>query len=125
MASRYARERPARQYPGSTRAAKAREKRKGRRANWLPALWIPWSGKRDSNPRPSAWEGVGTPRSDASLRLVHRSGLHSTAQACTDDGPTAPDGPSTDRCHPPHASVDETPGHPPTQRGQVPVRVLD
>ena len=57
-----------------------------------------WSTRRDLNPRSSRWQSIQAPRGDASLRLLRRSGLHRAALDCTERGPTAPDGPSTDRC---------------------------
>ena len=60
-----------------------------------PRAWRSWSGRRGSNPRPTAWKAVTLPlsysrlRSLAPLRLTHdargaASPLHSLAAACRD-----------------------------------------
>ncbi len=53
-----------------------------------------WSGKRDSNPRPSAWERARSATSDAYLRLPPCERVQGAAPAGIGDGPTAPGGPS-------------------------------
>jgi hypothetical protein len=44
-----------------------------------------WSGKRESNPRPSAWEGARGASSDADLRQLPCRERHSAAQSGTGD----------------------------------------
>jgi len=45
-----------------------------------------WSGKRGSNPRPSAWESNTRVRGDARLRLVYCEGMLGAAPGCTRGG---------------------------------------
>jgi hypothetical protein len=73
-------------------------------ANQLASLVECWSGKRDSNPRPSAWEGEESPRSDAWLRLLACSRVQMAAHDCIGDGPTALGGPSLATNHAMHCA---------------------
>jgi hypothetical protein len=54
---------------------------KGPPAQVLDGPTESWSGKRGSNPRPSAWEGVGDARSDAILRLLRCDGARGAARS--------------------------------------------
>ena len=85
--------------PASLASARPLAPRERRTTNTPPAqvcggVLVSWSGKRDLNPRPSAWERARRPRNDACLRLLPRARAQGAALGFTGDGPTALYGPS-------------------------------